>query len=98
MIIVGCDFHPSWQQIAVFDTETGESSERKLVNGDGEAEHFYRQLPVGSLVGMEAWVTVSGSSIACSRWDTKCGSGTRPRSAPATCANNDHPFHIHPRS
>jgi len=54
MIIVGCDFHPSWQQIAVFDTETGESSERKLVNGDGEAEHFYRQLPLGSLVGMEA--------------------------------------------
>ena len=24
MIIVGCDFHPSWQQVAVFDSETGE--------------------------------------------------------------------------
>ncbi len=26
MKIVGCDFHPRWQQIAVFDTETGELS------------------------------------------------------------------------
>lgn len=33
MKIVGCDFHPRWQQIAVFDTETGEISERKLING-----------------------------------------------------------------
>jgi hypothetical protein len=24
MIIIGCDFHPSWQQIAWVDTETGE--------------------------------------------------------------------------
>ena len=27
MKIVGCDFHPRWQQIAVFDTETGEVEE-----------------------------------------------------------------------
>jgi transposase len=54
MIIVGCDFHPSWQQVAVLDAETGEVTERKLVNGDGEAERFYRQLPVPSLIGLEA--------------------------------------------
>jgi hypothetical protein len=54
MMIVGCDFHPSWQQVSFFDSETGEVSERKLVNGDGEAERFYRQLPSGSLIGMEA--------------------------------------------
>ena len=24
MTIVGCDFHPAWQQVAVFDSETGE--------------------------------------------------------------------------
>ena len=35
MKIIGCDFHPSWQQVAVFDAETGEVTERKLVNGDG---------------------------------------------------------------
>jgi transposase len=54
MIIVGCDFHPSWQQVAVFDSETGEVSEHKLVNGDGEAERFYRRLPASSLIGVEA--------------------------------------------
>ena len=29
MIIVGCDYHPSFQQIAFVDTETGELKERK---------------------------------------------------------------------
>jgi len=54
MKIVGCDFHPRWQQIAVFDTETGEISERKLVNGEGEAERFYRALDWPALIGIEA--------------------------------------------
>lgn len=54
MWIIGCDFHPRWQQVAFFDSATGEISERKLVNGDGEAERFYRCLPVPSLIGVEA--------------------------------------------
>src|SRR6266567_6011371 len=54
MTIVGCDFHPSWQQIAVFDAESGEIAEYKLMNGNGEAERSYRQLPVPSLIGIEA--------------------------------------------
>ena len=54
MTIVGCDFHPSWQQVSVLDTETGEISEHKLVNGDGEAERFYCRLTAPALVGMEA--------------------------------------------
>jgi transposase len=54
MLIVGCDYHPRWQQVAWFDTETGEIGEQKLVNGDGEAERWYRQLPVPSLIGLEA--------------------------------------------
>ena len=37
-----------------FDSETGEIAERKLVNGDGEAEGFYRSLPSPVLVGMES--------------------------------------------
>jgi hypothetical protein len=41
MKIIGCDFHPSVQQIAVFDRETGEYSEHRLSNGNGEAEGFY---------------------------------------------------------
>ena len=54
MQIIGCDFHPSWQQVAVFDSSTGEIVESKLVNGNGEAERFYRSLPVPSLVGLES--------------------------------------------
>jgi hypothetical protein len=54
MIIVGCDFHHGWQQVAVLDTETGEVTECKLVNGNGEAERFYRRLPAPSLIGIEA--------------------------------------------
>ncbi len=54
MLIVGCDYHPRWQQVAWFDPETGETGEQKLVNGDGEAERWYRQLPTPSLIGLEA--------------------------------------------
>jgi transposase len=54
MKIIGCDFHPAMQQIAVFDTETGEYSEHKLSNGNGEAERFYRALGEPCLIGIEA--------------------------------------------
>ncbi len=54
MMIIGCDFHPSWQQVSWVDTETGETGERKLVHATGEAEQFYRQMPVPTLIGMEA--------------------------------------------
>ena len=54
MIIVGCDFHPGWQQVAVFDSATGEIREQKLENGNGEAERFYRSLPSPARVGFEA--------------------------------------------
>ena len=43
MMIIGCDFHPGFQQIAFVDQETGEYSERRL-NHPGEAELFYRSL------------------------------------------------------
>ena len=54
MKIIGCDFHPSWQQVSWLDTETGESGQQKLVHAEGEAERFYRQVPAPALVGMEA--------------------------------------------
>jgi transposase len=56
MIIVGCDYHPSFQQIAFVDTETGELKEQRLVHREG-AEEFYRTLAVAGqrvCVGMEA--------------------------------------------
>ena len=54
MLIIGCDFHPSWQQVGWLETETGETEQRKLVNGNGEAEGFYRSLDEPALVGVEA--------------------------------------------
>ena len=54
MMIIGCDYHPSWQQIAWLDTETGETGARKLVHGDGDAKQFYEQLRELVLIGIEA--------------------------------------------
>jgi len=44
MLIIGIDYHPSFQQIAFMDLETGEYDERRLNHSDGEAERFYREL------------------------------------------------------
>lgn len=54
MIIIGCDFHPSYQQIALLDTETGAMEEHKLAHATGEAEQFYRTVAPPALVGIEA--------------------------------------------
>jgi len=55
MIIIGCDYHPSFQQIAFVDIETGEFQEQRLVHRE-EAEKFYRDLAAHGKVrvGMEA--------------------------------------------
>jgi transposase len=57
MLIIGCDYHPSFQQNAWVDTETGECGEQQLQHSNGEAEKFYRDLKLRGMqvrVGMEA--------------------------------------------
>jgi transposase len=57
MIIIGVDYHPSDQYIALVDTETGEYVERQLNHSAGEAAKFYRELAtrgVSVRVGIEA--------------------------------------------
>jgi len=54
MMIIGCDYHPSWQQISWVDTATGETGEKKLEHASGEAEKYYRGLPGAALIGMES--------------------------------------------
>ena len=44
MTIIGCDFHPSWHQIASLDSETEETGEHKLVHAIRDATRFYEQL------------------------------------------------------
>ena len=56
MIIIGCDYHPGFQQIAFVDTDTGELRERRLAHPE-EAEQFYRDLAAQGMkvrIGMEA--------------------------------------------
>jgi len=52
MKIIGCDFHPSFQQIAMVDSETGGYTERRLT--PEEVRQFYAELKEPMLVGMEA--------------------------------------------
>ena len=56
MVIIGVDYHPSFQTIA-FVEETGECREQELSHSDGQAEKFYRELKqrgTSVRVGMEA--------------------------------------------
>jgi transposase len=56
MIIIGCEYHPGFQQIAFVDTDTGELQERRLQHRE-EAEKFNRDLAAQGMrvrVGMEA--------------------------------------------
>ena len=54
MLIIGCDFHPGFQQVAIFDNRTGEMQEKRLGHR-AEAEQFYGALAGQQVrVGMEA--------------------------------------------
>jgi transposase len=54
MMIIGCDFHPRFQQIAYVDTETGEFNEGRLMH-TAEADKFYRSLAGRRVrIGIEA--------------------------------------------
>ena len=54
MILIGCDYHPSWQQVCWVDTETGETEECKLAHTPGEVEKFYRRFAAPARIGMES--------------------------------------------
>jgi len=56
MLIVGCDYHPGFQQFVYVNTDTGELSERRLAHRE-QAEQFYRERKQQNLavrVGMES--------------------------------------------
>jgi transposase len=54
MMIIGCDFHTRYQQIAMLDETAGELTERRLDHQTGEADAFYRNLQGPVRVGIEA--------------------------------------------
>lgn len=67
MKIIGCDFHPSFQQIAMVDEETGEHTEKRLTRE--EAVVFYRGLTGEVVVGIEA----CGNTLWLERLLAECG-------------------------
>jgi transposase len=55
MKYIGCDFHPSFQQIAMLDTGTGETLDLKLKHDGDETRQFYESLKSQEvIVGIEA--------------------------------------------
>jgi hypothetical protein len=44
MMIIGCDFHMRYQQIAMMEEATRELTELRLDHESGEADAFYRKL------------------------------------------------------
>ena len=75
MTIIGCDYHPGFQQIAFVDTETGDCGEQRLEHSEG-AEKFYRDLAAQGKkvrVGMEAsgharWFERLLAELQCELW------------------------------
>ena len=56
-MIIGVDYHSSFQTIAFLREETGECGEQELKHSDGQAEKFYGDLKdrgISVRVGMEA--------------------------------------------
>jgi hypothetical protein len=62
MIIIGVDFHPEFQQIALVDKETGEFQEKRLAQRE-EAENFYRALAAAGQKVRVEWRPAAGRSF-----------------------------------
>jgi hypothetical protein len=63
MLLIGIDYHPSFQTIAFFMEETGEYGEQELNHSDGQAEKFYRDLQQRGIC-----VRVGKEATGYSRW------------------------------
>jgi hypothetical protein len=88
MIIIGCDFHTRYQQIAMANDETGELLlERRLDHESGEAQAFYRSLPAPVRVGIEATGPMHWFERLLAELGHQRGSGTPRRFAPVRCAS-----------
>jgi transposase len=54
MMIIGCDFHPSGQQVFGIETSTGEVfANRWIAHTGDQVDQFYASLPAGTVVGVE---------------------------------------------
>lgn len=70
--IIGCDFHPSGQQVFMVNAETSEILADRWIGHENEGEQakrFYTSLPAGTVVGVEA----SGNMLWFERLLRQCG-------------------------
>ena len=86
MVIIGCDFHPGFQQVAIFDNQSGEYEEKRLAHR-AEAEQFYAGLSGPVRVGMEACGHYPWFERLLEKLGHDCGWGMRRRSAAGWCAS-----------
>lgn len=88
MLIIGCDYHPGFQQVAIFDNLTGELEEKRLQHR-AEAEQFYRsQAGQQVRVGMQACGTRASDSPGVWRSQSQAGLADNLRQARGLGAEN----------
>jgi len=79
MLIIGCDFHPKFQQIAYVDRETGEYGERRLSHPE-EATRFYRSVAEKKVrIGLEATGNFRWFRRLLEELGLRCCSAMQPR-------------------
>jgi transposase len=56
MLMIGCDFHPGLEELAILDTQTGRRRQHRLSHAFGldPVRQFYASLPRPARVGLEA--------------------------------------------
>src|SRR5258708_8602289 len=94
MIVIVCDYHPGFQQIAYVNTDTGDLSEERLGHKE-QAEQFYQGLRTRGLtvrVGMEAsghgrWFERFLNELQIELWIGDAAAGPTQRLRP----HNTHP-------
>ena len=79
MLIIGCDYHPSMQQIAFVDTETGERGERRLMQSPlGQCrryKQFFEHIP--RALGEAHDFALANSHLCCrTKANRGCAEGT----------------------
>src|SRR5258708_19362169 len=56
MLMIGCDFHPGLEEVAILDTQTGQRQQQRLSHAFGlePVRQFYAGLPRPGRDGLEA--------------------------------------------
>ena len=101
MLIISCDFHTRFQQIAMLDPTTGEIVERRLEHETGEAEKFYSSLPgparVAAVVNSSmVGVNRSSSSVRSCRRRLAQGDNENFSNCARPCSPHSFFFHSWP--